>query len=155
MKFRSLKNLSSAFNKERHFRCQNDTEVTNRQICIVNNQRFWRIQMMESSWRAFRRDRIQTSSGLPADSQRTPSGLQADSQPTLSRLPADSKQNPSRFPVDSSETPSRPKIQQTKMLVTCQRFGDLFLFGLVWQYSSIQKNIMKVGSKATATYLHQ
>ena len=23
------------------------------------------------------------------------------------------------------------KIQQTKMLVTCQRFGDLFLFGLV------------------------
>ena len=33
------------------------------------------------------------------------------------------------------------------MLVTCQRFGYLFLFGLVWQYSSIQKNIMKVGSK--------
>ena len=30
-----------------------------------------------------------------------------------------------------------PKIQQTKMLVTCQRFGDLFLFGLVWQYSSL------------------
>ena len=30
------------------------------------------------------------------------------------------------------------KIQQTKMLVTCQRFGDLFLFGLVWQYSSVQ-----------------
>ena len=28
------------------------------------------------------------------------------------------------------------KIQQTKMLVTCQRFDDLFLFGLVWQYSS-------------------
>ena len=33
------------------------------------------------------------------------------------------------------------------MLVTCQIFGDLFLFGLVWQYSAIQKNIMKVGSK--------
>ena len=33
------------------------------------------------------------------------------------------------------------------MLVKCQIFGDLFLFGLVWQYSSIQKNIMKVGSK--------
>ena len=32
----------------------------------------------------------------------------------------------------------RPKIQQTKMLVTCQRFGDLFLFGLVWQYSTNQ-----------------
>ena len=24
------------------------------------------------------------------------------------------------------------------MLVTCQRFGDLFLFGLVWHYSSVQ-----------------
>ena len=34
------------------------------------------------------------------------------------------------------------------MLVTCQRFGDLFLFGLVWQYSSIQKNIIKVESKS-------
>ena len=41
-----------------------------------------------------------------------------------------------------------PKIQQTKMLVTCQRFGDCFLFGLVWPYSSNQKNIMKVGSKS-------
>jgi hypothetical protein len=30
------------------------------------------------------------------------------------------------------------------MLVTCQRFGDWFLFGLVWPYSSNQKNIMKV-----------
>ena len=40
------------------------------------------------------------------------------------------------------------KIQQTKMLVTCQRFCVLFLFGLVWQYSSIQKNIIKVGSKS-------
>ena len=29
-----------------------------------------------------------------------------------------------------------PKIKQTKMLVTCQRFGDLFLFGLIWQYFS-------------------
>ena len=25
------------------------------------------------------------------------------------------------------------------MLVTCQRFGDLFLFGLIWQYSSNHK----------------
>ena len=40
------------------------------------------------------------------------------------------------------------KIQQTKMLLTCQRFGDWFLFGLVWPYSSNQKNIMKVGSKS-------
>ena len=35
-----------------------------------------------------------------------------------------------------------------KMLVTYQRFGDWFLFGLVWPYSSDQKNIMKVGSKS-------
>ena len=34
------------------------------------------------------------------------------------------------------------------MLVRCQLFGDLFLFGLVWQYSSIQKNIIKVGAKS-------
>ena len=34
------------------------------------------------------------------------------------------------------------------MLVRCQRFGDWFLFGLVWQYSSIQKNIIKVGAKS-------
>ena len=42
----------------------------------------------------------------------------------------------------------KAKIQQTKMLVTCQRFVDLFLFGLIWQYSSNQKNIIKVGSKS-------
>ena len=36
---------------------------------------------------------------------------------------------------------SYPNIQQTKMLVTCQRFGDLFLIGLMWQYSSITKHI--------------
>ena len=30
------------------------------------------------------------------------------------------------------------KIRQTKMLVTCQRFGDMFSFGLVWQYSTNQ-----------------
>ena len=40
------------------------------------------------------------------------------------------------------------KIQQTKILVTCQSFDVLFLFGLVWQYSSIQKNIVQVGSKS-------
>ena len=51
------------------------------------------------------------------------------------------------------------KIQQTKMLVTCQRFGDLFLFGLVWQHSSvwtIRLYIRKVGSKSwLLTYLQQ
>ena len=32
----------------------------------------------------------------------------------------------------------KPKMQHTKMLFTCHRFGDLFLYGLVWQYSSVQ-----------------
>ena len=40
------------------------------------------------------------------------------------------------------------KIQQTKMLVTCQRFGDLLLFGLVWQYSWFRQNIIKLDSKS-------
>ena len=48
----------------------------------------------------------------------------------------------------SSLCSMQQKIQRTKMLVTCQRFGDWFLFGLVWPYSSNQKNIMKVGSKS-------
>ena len=48
-----------------------------------------------------------------------------------------------------------PKIQQTKMLVTCQRFGDLFLFGLVWQYSSVQTKYNKGRFKVMATYLQQ
>ena len=33
---------------------------------------------------------------------------------------------------------SQKKIQQTKMLVASLRLGVLFLFGLVWQYSSVQ-----------------
>jgi hypothetical protein len=41
----------------------------------------------------------------------------------------------------------KTKMQQTKMLVTCQRFGDLFLFELVWQYSSVQKKYKKGGIK--------
>ena len=42
------------------------------------------------------------------------------------------------------------KIQQTKIPVTCQRFGDLFWFGLVWSGSILQfrQNIIKVGSKS-------
>ena len=43
------------------------------------------------------------------------------------------------------------KIQQTKMLVTCQRF----LFGLVWQYSSHHKTYNKGRFKVIATYLQQ
>ena len=41
------------------------------------------------------------------------------------------------------------KIQQTKMLITCLRFGDLVLFGLVWQYSTDQNQYNKgIGSKS-------
>ena len=47
------------------------------------------------------------------------------------------------------------KIQQTKMLVTCQRFGDLFLFGLIWQNSSKHKTFHKGRFKVIATYLQQ
>ena len=49
----------------------------------------------------------------------------------------------------------RTKIQQTKMLVTGQRFGDLFLFGLVWQQSSVQTKYNKGRFKVMATYLQQ
>ena len=39
------------------------------------------------------------------------------------------------------------KIQQTKMLVTCERFGDFYL---AWSGSILQirTNIIKVGSKS-------
>ena len=47
------------------------------------------------------------------------------------------------------------KIQETKMLVLCQRFGDWFLFGLVWQYSSHHKTYNKGRFKVIATYLQQ
>ena len=48
-----------------------------------------------------------------------------------------------------------PEIQQTKMLVTCQRFGDLFLSGLVWQYSNNQNQYNIGRFKFMATYLQQ
>ena len=47
------------------------------------------------------------------------------------------------------------KTQQTKMLVVCQRFGDLFVFGRVWQYSSVQAKYNKGRFKVMATYLQQ
>jgi hypothetical protein len=47
------------------------------------------------------------------------------------------------------------KIEQTKMLVTCQRFDDLFSFGLVWQYSKNQNQYNKGRFKVMATYLQQ
>ena len=54
-----------------------------------------------------------------------------------------------------SELEVESKIQQTKMLVMGQRFGDLFLFGLVWQYSSVQTKYNKGRFKVMATYLQQ
>ena len=39
------------------------------------------------------------------------------------------------------------KIQQTKILVACQRFGDLFLFVLV-SILQIRTNIIKVGAQS-------
>ena len=43
----------------------------------------------------------------------------------------------------SNHDVKQAKIQQIKMLVMCQRFGDLFLFGLVWQYSTNQNQYDK------------
>ena len=45
-----------------------------------------------------------------------------------------------------------PKIQQTKILVTCQRLVDLFLSWLVWQYSTNQNQCNKSRFKVMATY---
>ena len=36
-----------------------------------------------------------------------------------------------------------------------QRFGELFIFGLVWQYSSVQTKYNKGRFKGMATYLQQ
>ena len=47
------------------------------------------------------------------------------------------------------------EIQRTMTLVMCQRFGDLFLFGLIWQYSTNQKQYNKGRFKVMATYLQQ
>ena len=41
-----------------------------------------------------------------------------------------------------------PKIQQTKMFVTCQRFGHLFFLGWSGSTLLITKYIIKVGSKS-------
>ena len=48
---------------------------------------------------------------------------------------------------------SGTKIQQTKMLVVCK--GLVILFGLVWQYSSIQTKCNRGRFKVMATYLQQ
>ena len=48
------------------------------------------------------------------------------------------------------------KIQQNKMLATSQKFANLFLFGLGWQYSSVQTKYDKgISSKSwLLTLLH-
>ena len=51
----------------------------------------------------------------------------------------------------ASDIQFQTKIQQTKMLVTCQRFGICFyIFGLVWQYSSVQTKYDKGRFKVMA-----
>ena len=45
--------------------------------------------------------------------------------------------------TDKSRGEVSPKIQQTKMFVTCQRFDDFISFGLIWQYSSNLKTYNK------------
>ena len=54
---------------------------------------------------------------------------------------------------DQSYQQVSSKIQQTKMHVMWQKFGDLFLFGLVWQYPSVQTKYSKGTFKVMATYL--
>ena len=54
---------------------------------------------------------------------------------------------------DQSYQQVSSKIQQTKMLVMWQKFGDLFLFGLVWKYPSVQTKYSKGTFKVMATYL--
>ena len=41
------------------------------------------------------------------------------------------------------------------MIITCQTFGDLFLFGLVRQYSTNQNQYNKGTFKVMAPYLQQ
>ena len=56
--------------------------------------------------------------------------------------------------IDRSKS-LKTKIKQTKILVTCQRFGDLVLFGLVWQYSSVKTKYNTGTFKVMATFLWQ
>ena len=48
---------------------------------------------------------------------------------------------------EKAETGWQNKI---RLLVTCQRFGDLFSFGLVWKYSSVQTKYNKGRFKVMA-----
>ena len=48
---------------------------------------------------------------------------------------------------------AQSKIHQTKIFVICQRFDDLFLFGLAWQFSKNQNQYNKGRFKVMAKYL--
>jgi hypothetical protein len=57
-------------------------------------------------------------------------------------------------PMNGTVLP-RAKILQSKILVTCQKVWWLFLFGLVWQYSTNQRQYNIGRFKVMATYLQQ
>ena len=88
-----------------------------------------------------------------------------DNSSTFTKLNCQYSKNLVKIQMDTSKnaTPGitsthafqNPKIQQSTMLVTCQRFGDLYLFGLVWQHSSVLTNYNKCIFKVMATYLQQ
>ena len=47
------------------------------------------------------------------------------------------------------------KYSRLRFLLRVKRLGDLFLFGLIWQYSSVQTKYNKGRFKVMATYLQQ
>ena len=113
------------------------------QFCIVHHGAL--------VWRVFRKDFFSSSFLLPIRGVR-PIWPTTD----YGRLNKVFFQQYTKFFGRSSIFVVVPKIQQTtKMLVTCQSFVDLFLFGLVWQYSSVQTKYNKGRFKVMATYLQQ
>ena len=64
------------------------------------------------------------------------------------------RMNVSLWSEASEKGPLKPIIQQTKMIVTCQRFWfcDLFLFGLDWWCSTNQNQYNKGRFRLMATY---
>ena len=64
------------------------------------------------------------------------------------------RMNVSLWSEASEKGPLKPKIQQTKMLVTCQKFCVCaFLSGLVWRRSANHNQYNKGRFKVMATYL--
>jgi hypothetical protein len=47
------------------------------------------------------------------------------------------------YDYDNDKKQDTKSVLKTKMLVTCQRFGSLLLYGLVWQYSTNQNQYNK------------